>query len=69
MPGPSDMPGYSMDDKPWGNSNSLVPEIRGMRGPSMKSPTAANQGRMPEPKMVCTVKNRSFTDLKGTGRD
>lgn len=57
----------SMDNKPWGNSNSLVPEIsgRGVNGMDLKPQM---QGKIPEPKMVRTISNKGYTSFKNTGQ-
>lgn len=60
-------PGMPTGDKPWGNSNSLVPEIKG-RGVNGKSVKPCDQGKMIMPKMVTNVRNHGSTDLKGTGK-
>ena len=61
------MPGPELDEKPWGNSNSLVPEIRG-RGVNGMSPKATSHGKAPDVVHSTSNRNNAFTDLKGTGK-
>lgn len=60
-------PGMPTGDKPWGNSNSLVPEIsgRGVNGMSVKP---CKYGQAAKIEKSTHVRNNSFQDLKDTGR-
>ncbi len=61
------MPGPDMSDKPWGNSNSLVPEIAG-RGVNGKPLPPCPMYKAPKITQSTMNRNNSFEDLNQTGK-
>ena len=57
------------NSQPFGNSRSLVPEVRSMKGINIAPDLAACKSyEMPKIDRSTMTKNNSFQDLKGTGR-